>query len=146
MRSILTAAVLICSASLPGQWTGEMQFHTNGQEYDEIRIRVDSRQRLVMDHFSAGIRSRQDIVSLSALDPETIAWDEERGTIMLRCKEGKRQCIQREVFRKATLWRSSHTSIPAPLNDPQGERTIATLRSLARSSHDPLVDVPPATP
>ncbi len=146
MRSILTAVVLICSASLLGQWTGEMQFHIGGQEHDEIRIRVDARQRLVMDHFSAGIRSRQDIMPLSALEPEAIAWDQERGTIIIRCKEGKRQCIQREVFRKSTLWRSSHTSIPAPASDPQGARTIATLRSLVCSAHDPLVDAPPATP
>jgi hypothetical protein len=123
-----------------------LQFQTSAQEQIEIRIRVDARQRLVMDHFSAGIRSRQDIVSLASLDPDAIAWDTVEGTITLRCKEGKRQCIQRESFRKATLWRSSHSSFPAPNTDPQGERTIATLRSLVRTAQDPLVDVLPATP
>lgn len=145
-RTLLPLVFFLLLLSAHGQWTGELRYTTADQEKEEIRMRVDARQRLVLDHLQNGVRWKQEIMPLAAIDPVAIEWNEQEERITMRCLQGKRQCMQREEFRKATIWRSSHGSIPAPVDDPRGERTISTLRSLATAAKDPLVEALPATP
>ena len=111
----------------------------------DLRLRVDARNRLVVDHLSGERRIRQDILPLGHLDPASIGWDEQGSAIVLQCLPGRRQCMSTERFDEGTLSRSSYSTLPAPSNDPQGRRTITLLQGLVQAAHQQLVEVPNGT-
>lgn len=96
----------------------------------KVVFKVDRQHRLVMDHVEDGIRFRQDIAPLQQLDPEGLNYSAEEDGIALKCKSAHPQCITKEIFKLDVVRLTSRVTMPNPVDDPNGERTITHFKEL----------------
>ncbi|HRH69129.1 MAG TPA: hypothetical protein PLB89_06465 [Flavobacteriales bacterium] len=112
----------------------------------KITFKIDRHQRLVADFFDDGNRFRQDIAPLVELDPDGVSFSPEEDAVVLKCLSEKGQCFTKEIFKLDVVRLTGRSTLPRPADDAGGERTMADLRDLIRTSQAQLVQVTRETP
>lgn len=111
-----------------------------------VTFKIDKQQRLVADFIADGNRFRQDIAPLAELDPDAVSFSPEEDAVVLKCLAEKKQCFSKEIFKLDVVRLSGRSTLPRPIDDAGGERTIAILQELIRSSRTELVQAQDETP
>ena len=112
----------------------------------KVIFKIDRHHRLVADFFDHGNRFRQDIAPLVELDPDRVSFSPEEDVIVLKCLSDKGQCFTKEIFKLDVVRLTGRSTLPRPSDDAGGERTIAILQDLIRTTRAELVQIVGGTP
>jgi hypothetical protein len=96
----------------------------------QITFRLDRKDRLIVDHFHEGKRTRQDRMLVADIDPDSTLFSPETNAIRLKCREDRIRCIDKEVFKYALIKHSGSDALPIPPNDASGEKGTRVVKQL----------------
>jgi len=146
LRTLLPPlCALVALATVQGQSLPEHVAAVNDAFGGNLVARIDGRQRLVLDLYDEGVRQRQDVAPVAALDPASVTFSPSGSTILVGCREGYRHCLARESFKWNTTHRANNSILPSPPGDPSGERAIAALKALLVAAGERLAEMPRET-
>lgn len=110
-----------------------------------VRFKFDKRHQLLIDHYDANGRFRQDIVPLEQMDPDLVSFSLEEDAVIIRCRTEHGPCMSKELFKLNTIRRTGRCNLPRPMHDQAGEAAIAALRRLLLSATGLLTETHPAS-
>lgn len=128
-RSLRWTLAAVCFAA--SGWgalaqSGEQQ-RLNALCADQVQWRVDPPGILTIDVFTDGRRYRRDVVALSGLAPDGIAYVEAEGGFVLTAIPGERPIAQ-EVFKYSTVRRTGRSVVPCTLGAAEASEAVDLLR------------------
>ena len=95
-----------------------------------VVFKTDKHEQLVMDFIDERGRYRQDIVLPEHLDAISIHFSPEENAIVLPCRTEQVHCISKEIFKLDVIRSTSRSTLPVPVDDPEGTQAIALFRNL----------------
>lgn len=103
-----------------------------------ITFKLDRRQQLVMDHYDANGRYRQDVVPVEHLDIEAMTVSLNEHAVVLTCRADRPQCISKELFAQNAVRMTGRSTLALPPGDADGAATLEALRAMIAAAQAQL--------
>lgn len=103
----------------------------------KVKFRIDRDDRLIADLFSEQGLVRQDVAYVEFLSPDSISYSQEEQAVVLKCKTGEAQCIDKEIFKLNAIRHTGRSALP--ISPEKKNEAIAALGAVIRAAQEAQV-------
>jgi hypothetical protein len=100
----------------------------------KVKFRIDRDDRLIADLFTDQGLVRQDVAYVEFLSPDSIFYSEAEQAVVMKCKAGEAQCIDKEIFKLNAIRHTGRSTFP--IGPEKKQEAIAALAAVIRSAQE----------